>query len=255
MDELNHADRSELDFVGRCAIVSGGSSGIGLATALRLARLGAGVVVLDLQPPVMDVSGAGVRYVHADVTCREAVPKAFDEAEVHLSAPADLLVVSAGRYTLGAILELTEETWLATNQLNVMGALFALQEFRRRLPDDMVASSVLLSSAATAHANTAEPYAAYAATKAAVVALARQAAAEWAPSVRVNVVSPGLIKTPMLKIDQDQQALDAYLEDRVPVRRVGTAEEVASVITFLLSSAASYVTGADVPVDGGLIIT
>ena len=109
-----------------------------------------------------------------------------------------------------------------------------------------------MASTAALVADPSEPAAHYNASKAGVVALTKQLAVEWAPDgVRVNAVAPGVIDTPMLRMMDDPQAGRAYLDARVPLRRLGRAEEVAEVVVFLASARASYMTGATVVVDGG----
>jgi meso-butanediol dehydrogenase/(S,S)-butanediol dehydrogenase/diacetyl reductase len=104
-------------------------------------------------------------------------------------------------------------------------------------------------------ADASEPTGHYNASKAGVIALTRQMAAEWAPlGVRANAVCPGVIDTPMLRLMDDPAAGARYLRESVPLGRLGTAEEVAELILFLASDAASYITGAAVPVDGGATI-
>ena len=104
-------------------------------------------------------------------------------------------------------------------------------------------------------ADVSEPTAAYNASKAGVIALTKQMAAEWARhGIRVNCVCPGVIDTPMLRLMDDPETGRAYLEEHVPLGRLGRPEEVASLIVFLASDEASYITGAAVPVDGGATI-
>jgi NAD(P)-dependent dehydrogenase (short-subunit alcohol dehydrogenase family) len=233
--------------------VTGGASGIGLATARLLRDEGAEVAILDRHAEA--VADEDLHPQQVDVVDEVAVNRAVDAAAESLGGPADLLVTSAGVYVVTALDDLTTEQWELAQQVNARGTFLAARAFRRRgAGSETDAAIVALSSIAATRAYAAEPYAAYAASKAGVTALVRQMALEWAPSIRVNAVSPGVIKTPMLRLDGDAAVLDGFLTAQVPLKRLGRTDEVAAAIAFLLSDAASYITGVDLPVDGGSLV-
>ncbi|HEX7246756.1 MAG TPA: SDR family oxidoreductase, partial [Actinomycetota bacterium] len=150
-----------------------------------------------------------------------------------------------------------EAAWNEVIDTNLRGTFVVAQEFRRQLrastPTTEQASVVNMASTAALVADRGEPAAHYNASKAGVEALTKQLAVEWAhEGVRVNAVAPGVIDTPMLRMMDDPQAGRAYLDARVPLRRLGRADEVAEVVVFLASARASYITGATVVVDGGV---
>jgi NAD(P)-dependent dehydrogenase (short-subunit alcohol dehydrogenase family) len=235
---------SDQRLAGRRALVTGGRSGIGAATCEQLAAAGAGVVTLDL------VAGADVV---ADVRDAEAVEAAVDKATELLGGPPDLLVASAGIYRIAGLLELTPEAWDETVETNLRGVFLSGTAVARRLVAVGAPGAIVnLSSIAALVGDADEPSAHYGAAKAGVVSLTRQMAIELAPhGIRVNCVCPGMIDTPMLRVMDDAERGARVLRDSVPLRRLGTAAEVASVIVFLASDEASYVTGAAVPIDGG----
>jgi NAD(P)-dependent dehydrogenase (short-subunit alcohol dehydrogenase family) len=237
---------------GRRALVTGGGSGIGLATARRLRAEGADVVVVDRRWHDNSAESES-RRLTADVTSPEQVTSAVLRAADLLGGPADVLVNAAGVYRIGPLLELSPDEWDETLAINLRGSFLVGRAAAAALIDAGLPGAIVnIGSTAALVADPAEPTAHYNASKAGVLALTRQMAVEWAPHrIRANAVCPGVIDTPMLRLMDDPAAGHAYLKTGVPLQRLGTADEVAAVIVFLASSDASYVTGVAVPVDGG----
>lgn len=239
---------------GRRALITGGASGIGLACARRLAAEGARVVVLDLRADALPgAASTGAATVSCDVRDPDDVAAAVTRAAGLLDGPADVLVNAAGVYRIAPLLELPPGEWDDVLAVNLRGTFLAGCAVAAALiAAGLPGAIVNISSVAGLVADAAEPSAHYNASKAGVLALTRQMAAEWAPfGIRANAVCPGVIDTPMLRLMDDPAAGAAYLQAGVPLRRLGAADEVAAVIAFLASDDASYLTGAAVPVDGG----
>lgn len=245
-------------FDGRRALVTGGVSGIGRATAELLHHRGASVAILDRDASALDevrqavgLAGSAV----ADVREPGAVGAAVDQVVETLGGPPDILVNAAGIYRITLLVDLTDEGWDEVLDTNLRGTFLVSREIvraRLRRGSTGPATIVNIASMAAFIADVGEPAGHYNASKAGVVALTRQMAVEWALSdVRVNAVAPGVIDTPMLRLMDDPEVGRAYLDSRVPLRRPGAAEEVAEVIAFLASDRASYITGTTVVVDGG----
>ncbi len=235
---------------GRRALVTGAGSGIGLATARRLRSEGAAVIGVDRRWPLIEPP---ISCLTADVTSREQVTSTVLRAAELLGGPADVLVNAAGVYRIRPLLDLTQDEWDETMAINLLGPFLVGRAVAAGLAEAGLSGAIVnIGSTAALVADAAEPAAHYNASKAGVLALTRQMAVEWAQyGIRANAVCPGVIDTPMLRLMDDPVAGQAYLEAGVPLRRLGTADEVAAVIVFLASPDASYLTGVAVPVDGG----
>lgn len=239
-------------FAGRRALVTGAASGIGSAIAARLMDEGAAVAGLDRAwDGQAEDPGLTVRLT-ADVRDQEAVEAAMREAVEVLGGPPDIVVNAAGVYRVRSLLETCLQEWDEVLAINLRGTfLVAATAVRARLGPGVI---VNLSSVAAYEGSAAEPSGAYNASKAAVSSLTRQMAAEWAGrGIRVVAVAPGVIDTPMLRLMDDPDGGRAYLDASVPLRRLGTAAEVAAVACFAASPEAAYLTGTTIVVDGGLL--
>jgi NAD(P)-dependent dehydrogenase (short-subunit alcohol dehydrogenase family) len=236
--------------------VTGGASGIGRATAERLAADGADVAILvrDAGRARAAADALGAPLVVADVGDETAVDEAVAAAEAALGGPIDVLVNAAGTYRIQPLLELPAAAWDALLAGNLRGAFLVGRAVAGRLiAAGQPGVIVNVASIAAYLADAVEPAAHYSASKAGLLALTRQMAAEWGPhGIRANAVAPGLIDTPMLSMTPSTPEGRAFIDARVPLGRVGKPEEIAAVIAFLASDEASYVTGATLLADGGV---
>ncbi len=228
----------------RVVLVTGGSRGIGLATARRFASLGDRVAVTyNSSPPPDDLFG-----VKCDVTSAEQVDAAFTAVEQHFG-PVEVVVANAGVTKDTLLLRMSESDFTSVVDANLSGAYRvckrgAQQMLRARRGRLILVSSVvgLLGSAGQSN---------YAASKAGLVGLARSLARELGSrAITVNVVAPGPVETDMTAVLGEDRL--RALTEAVPLGRMASADEIAGVIAFLASDDAAYITGAVVPVDGGL---
>jgi NAD(P)-dependent dehydrogenase (short-subunit alcohol dehydrogenase family) len=243
-------------FEGKSAVITGGNSGIGLATAKLFHAEGAKVAISGRDQKTLDEAvtaiGSGTLAVKADVARTADLDNFFAQVAAKFGK-IDVLFANAGIAKFAPAADSTEQMYDETFDINVKGLFFTLQKALPLLNDN--AGIVLTSSVVSSKGYPGTSV--YPATKSALRSLARTFAAELVDrGIRVNVVSPGPIYTPILsKSGMPQSGVDAFeaaVTSRVPMKRLGTPEEVAHAVLFLAGSDASYITGVDLNVDGGL---
>ncbi len=234
----------------RVVLVTGGNRGIGLACALAFAADGHRVAVTCRGEAPAELVDAGILAVPCDVTDSATVDAAFATIEEELG-PVEVLVANAGITRDGLVLRMSDGDFTDVLDANLTGAFRVARRAVRGMMKARWGRIILVSSIAGRIGQTGQ--ANYAASKAGLVGLGRSLAKEFASrNVTVNVVAPGPILTDMLAALPEEQQAD-YAE-AVPLGRLGQAEEVAAAVTFLASDGAAYVTGAVLPVDGGLFM-
>jgi len=234
----------------RVVLVTGGNRGIGLACALAFAADGHRVAVTCRSEAPAELVDAGILAVPCDVTDSATVDAAFATIEEELG-PVEVLVANAGITRDGLVLRMSDGDFTDVLDANLTGAFRVARRAVRGMMKARWGRIILVSSIAGRIGQTGQ--ANYAASKAGLVGLGRSLAKEFASrNVTVNVVAPGPILTDMLAALPEEQQAD-YAE-AVPLGRLGQAEEVAAAVTFLASDGAAYVTGAVLPVDGGLFM-
>ena len=239
---------------GQRVLISGASSGIGLETARRLVQEGAEVCLVArnperLQTAVAEIGGTAWQ-VAVDVADPAAVAALVAEVGSRWSA-VDGLVNNAGIAPMAAVDDTTTEVWNETFDINVRGPFLLCRELSGLLHAGNSPSVVNVSS--TLAEKAIPGMAAYNASKAALNQFTRSLALEWAPSVRVNAVMPAVVDTPIHALRGMSSEQVKEMAGYHPLGRVGQPEDVASLIVFLLSGEASWMTGAVIPIDGGVM--
>jgi glucose 1-dehydrogenase len=244
---------------GRVAIVTGSSRGIGQSIAVRLAHEGASLVIDYIGHPegadetLKQVNAAGAKgiIVQADVSKVDAVQNLVEQAWKQFGS-ADILVNNAGMEKKSDFWDTTEEDYDKVLGVNLKGPFFLTQAFVRRLRDAKKPGRVINIS--SVHEDMAFPgFATYCASKGGLRMLMRDLAVELGPlGITVNNVAPGAISTPInTALLEDRPKLNALLAN-IPLGRLGTTEDVASLVAFLASDEASYINGSTFVIDGGL---
>jgi NAD(P)-dependent dehydrogenase (short-subunit alcohol dehydrogenase family) len=243
-------------FAGRAALITGGSSGIGLATAARLLREGARIIVngrdaARLRVALERLSGLGeVSGIVADVSDEREVARLVGEALARLGR-IDVLVHSAGIDGAGVdVLDLAPDTWRRVLKVNLTGPFLMAQAAARHMAE---AGGGAIVNVASLNGLAAEPrFADYNSAKGGLVLLTRSLAVDLVDRhIRVNAVCPGYIRTPMTEPYLGDPETATAIVSAIPMHRAGMPEEVAAAIAFLASDDASYITGEVLVVDGG----
>jgi NAD(P)-dependent dehydrogenase (short-subunit alcohol dehydrogenase family) len=231
-----------LDFSGKCAVVTGGAKGIGLAMARLLSEAGAEVWIFDCEPAPAEFGNHACR---VDVTSAAALEVAFAK-----TGPPDVLMINAGIAPFADLDNTTRETWDRTLTVNLTGAFETLRAAARLMKPRRRGAVVI-----TASTNSFDGEAhllAYNASKAGMLGLLHTAANELGPwQIRVNAVCPGLIRTRLTETFYNAPGIVREYFRHVPLGRGGEPDEVAAAAVFLASDLASYISGATLFVDGG----
>jgi 2-deoxy-D-gluconate 3-dehydrogenase len=269
-------DLSAFDLSGRTAAVTGGALGIGAGIAGALARAGAKVILIDKDLEVAQATArslcetvdtaardGAVRALEADVSVPEEIESAI-ERSADLLGSLDVLVNNAGVYPTRTLQEVSPDLLDAVLRTNLWGTLFASRAAARVMAGQSRGGSIVNIASVDGITPSMVGLSVYGASKGGVIALSKHLALELAPSgIRVNVIVPGAIVTegaakmtetgPMT--EQERQEMLAAFEARIPLGRLGEPGDLGGAAIFLASPASAYVTGAVLPVDGGLLVS
>ncbi|MFM0473648.1 glucose 1-dehydrogenase [Paraburkholderia strydomiana] len=241
---------------GKIAVITGGNSGMGLATAQLFAKEGAKVIITGRRQKELDEAvesiGADAEGVVGDVSRLSDLDKLHDHVKAKYGR-VDVIFANAGLGSLAPIDQVTEAQFDETFNVNVKGTYFTVQKLLPLVPDG---GSIILN-ASIASSKGMEAFSVYSATKAAVRSLARTLTTDLkARKIRVNAISPGPIDTPIFgKTGLTEQEIEGFksgITSQVPLGRIGLPEEIAKPALFLASDDSSYISGIELTVDGGM---
>jgi len=247
-----------LGLAGRVCVVTGGGGGIGRSVAINLANAGANVAAIDRDEQGLERTRSelpGNRHVIAscDVTSADSIASAYATIEKALG-PCQVLVNAAAILRPGTLDTLTLAEWNMVLSVNLTGYFLCAQAFGRQMRKLGRGSLVHVASIAASHAQGKSG--AYSVSKAGVVMLSRQLASEWGPDgIRSNVVSPGMVITPMSQAFYDTPGVTERRSAVTPLRRVGMPQDIADAVAFLASDRSAYINGDEIIVDGGFTRT
>ncbi|MBS0450659.1 MAG: glucose 1-dehydrogenase [Proteobacteria bacterium] len=236
---------------GKVAVVTGASRGIGLAICEQLCDMGAQVVQLDILLAPEPAEANGMLAMRCDVADPASVLAVAEVVRARFGR-CDVLVNNAGITASPVALEdFSIDEWDRVLRVNLRGALLCAQAL---VPMMFAAQAGSIVNVASISARSPTRAGAYGASKAGMRALTQQMAIEWGPrGVRANTVSPGMIRTPLSEVHYQKEGMLESRTARIPARRIGRPEDIAGIVSFLASDAASYINGEDIVVDGGFL--
>ncbi|KAL4956375.1 hypothetical protein BDW69DRAFT_181677 [Aspergillus filifer] len=258
--DVNRNVLSQFSLKGKVAAVTGGARGIGLEIVRGLAEAGASVALIygtnseahETAAKIASDTGVRVQAYQSDVTTRSTIAATMNQVLQDFGA-LDIIVANAGVCTNCPNLEYTEETWRRDNAANYDGVMWTAQAAGKIFKEKGRGNLIITTSVSATLVNIPQTQAAYNASKAAAVHLAKSLAVEWVDFARVNCISPGFIMTEML-IQQPKELFEKWLS-MIPGRRICDAAELKGAYVFLASDACCYMTGADIIIDGGYTLT
>lgn len=247
---------------GKAAIVTG-AGGLGAAIAEKLMAEGCSVMVADIQPQekfegwlesINAQYPARACYLRTDVSNEEQVGRLFDEA-LRCLGRVDIVINNAGIWPTAYVKEMTAEAFRRTLDINLIGPFLLCKRMLNHCLEHGVKGKIVNLVSQAAFGGSTSGHAHYAASKAGLVGFTISLAREAAPyGINVNAVAPGIMETPMIaETLKDPERKQKYLE-RIPLRRIATAEEVARIVLFLASSQSDYMTGATLDATGGMLM-
>jgi NAD(P)-dependent dehydrogenase (short-subunit alcohol dehydrogenase family) len=252
-------DNSVFDLSGQIALVTGAGRGLGKAIALALARAGADVAIAGrsasgLAETRSEVEALGRRCfaIEHDVTDFAVADDLIERIEAGFGA-VDILVNNAGYEQVSPSFDVTEEIWDRIVGTNLKGSFFCAQAAGRRMAARGAGGSIVNLCSLTSYVGipTAVPYGA---SKSGLLGMTKALATEWAPhGIRVNAIAPGYFRTEMTEGFYQDEKWQAAMLDKIPQKRFGNAGDIGGAVVFLCSSAAAYVTGHCIPIDGGYL--
>jgi len=238
------------DLKNKVVVITGGASGIGLATAERFLKEGSKVVIIDVNKEALDKvikENTSLVGIQADVSNSNDVKNAFEETDVILGG-IDILIANAGISYRTKFLDISYEEWEKVIKVNLTGAFLCAQEAIRRMEKKL--SGVILFTASTNGLRGHPFYTHYNVSKAGIILMTKTLALEFAPWLKVVAVCPGYVLTPMQLAEYTPEMLEE-VNTTIPLQRHASPEEIAALFAFLASSQASYITGNCISIDGG----
>jgi NAD(P)-dependent dehydrogenase (short-subunit alcohol dehydrogenase family) len=250
-------------FTGKTAVITGGTSGMGEGIALRFQAEGSRLVIggrdnkrgETVTEKILAKGGSAI-FVPGRVEEVSTNKKLVDTA-ISEFGRLDFLVMAAGRLGIGKITELSVEEWKKTIDVNLSAVFYLLKYAIPAMQKNGGGSIVIIGSVAAFHGFPSHP--AYCATKGALVSLVRQVAADYGPSIRINLLCPAQVDTPLLqnsvKAFDDPETIISRTKERLPLKRLGTSKDIAEAAFFLAGDSSSWVTGSCLTIDGGFLCT